>query len=196
MAADRPVGLFGGSFDPVHLGHLIAARVAFERLGLAEVRFVPAASQPHKVSGHLASAGDRLAMLRLALAGEPGFVVETAELDRPGPSYTVDTLRTLRAREPGRAFILLLGADAARGLPEWHEAAVIPALARVAVLTRPGSDPPPGVAPADLVPVPAVDISATEIRRRAADGRPLRFWVPDAVAEYVATHGLYRTEQA
>lgn len=196
MVADRPVGLFGGSFDPVHLGHLIAARVAFERLGLAEVRFVPAGAQPHKESGHAASATHRLAMLRLAVAGEAGFAIETAELDRPGPSYTVDTLRALRAREPGRSFILLLGADAARGLPGWHEAGAIAGLARVVVLTRPGSAPPAGIAPSDVVTVPAVDISASEIRRRGADGRPLRFWVPDAVADYVATHGLYRTEQA
>jgi nicotinate-nucleotide adenylyltransferase len=192
--AEAPVGLFGGSFDPVHLGHLIAARVAAERLGLAEVRFIPAAAQPHKGGRHVAGPEDRLAMLRLAIAGEPGFAVETLELERPGPSYTVDTLRALRAREPERPFILLVGADAARDLPRWREAEVIPSLARVAVLTRPGSEPPVAVGAVEVVAVPAVDISATEVRRRVADGRRLRFWVPDAVVEYIATRGLYRME--
>lgn len=192
--AEPVVALFGGSFDPIHLGHLIAARVAAERLGVDEVRFIPAAAQPHKGGHHAAPAEDRLAMLRLAVRGEPGFVVETIEMERPGPSYTVDTLRALRAREPGRPFILLVGADAARGFPEWREPEAIRALARVVVLTRPGHPPDPAVEADEVVAVPAVDISATEIRRRAADGRSLRFWVPDAVAEYIATHGLYRME--
>ncbi|MGH7733594.1 MAG: nicotinate-nicotinamide nucleotide adenylyltransferase, partial [Gemmatimonadales bacterium] len=109
---DRPVGLFGGSFDPVHHGHLIVARAALEELGLAEVRFIPAREQPFKQGRHQASAADRAEMLRLAIAGEPGFRVDTLELDRPGPSYTVDTLRQLTAQEPSRTFILLLGADA------------------------------------------------------------------------------------
>ncbi|HVX88879.1 MAG TPA: adenylyltransferase/cytidyltransferase family protein, partial [Gemmatimonadales bacterium] len=100
------IGLFGGSFDPVHHGHLMVAQVAREALELAEVRFVPAGEQPFKVGTHGATAQDRVAMLRLAVAGAPGFAVETCEVERPGPSYTVDTLRTLEAREPGESCLL------------------------------------------------------------------------------------------
>lgn len=191
---DRPVGLFGGSFDPVHHGHLIVARAAREQLGLDEVRFIPAREQPFKRGTHGAPAEARLAMLQLAVAGEPGFAVEPIELGRPGPSYTVDTLAALAAREPGRRFILLLGADAARELDQWHEAGRIAALARVAVLTRPGAAAPSSPLITDTVAVPAVDISATDVRRRVAAGRSIRYLVPDRVADYVAAHGLYRTE--
>ncbi|MFI5234519.1 MAG: nicotinate-nucleotide adenylyltransferase [Gemmatimonadales bacterium] len=194
--ADRPVGLLGGSFDPVHLGHLIVARVALERLGLARVRFVPAREQPFKRDQHSAAAVDRAEMLRLAIAGEPDFEVETLELERPGPSYTVDTLRALAAREPGRRFILLLGADAARDIGQWREAAAIPELARVAVLSRPGSAGPVSPLITDTVSVPAIDISSTEVRRRTAAGLTIRYWVPDAVAEYIAARGLYHMEGA
>lgn len=193
--ADGPVGIFGGSFDPVHHGHLIVARAALEQLGLAEVRFVPAREQPFKRGRHRAPAADRLEMLRLATAGEAGFRVDGLELERPGPSYTVDTLRELAAREPARRFILLLGADAAREVSSWHEAAAIPGLADVAVLVR-GGEGAPAVAPGSrLVPVPAIEISATEVRRRVAAGLSIRYWVPDAVAGHIAARGLYRTEE-
>ncbi|HET7025144.1 MAG TPA: nicotinate-nucleotide adenylyltransferase [Gemmatimonadales bacterium] len=192
---ERPVGLFGGSFDPVHHGHLIVARAALERLGLAEVRFIPAREQPFKQGRHQASAADRVEMLRLATAGEPGFRVDTLELDRPGPSYTVDTLRQLTAQEPSRAFILLLGADAARDFAGWREASVIPTLAEVAVLVRPGAEESGWPDGATRVPIPAIEVSATEVRRRVAAGRPIRYWVPDAVAGHIAARGLYRTEE-
>src|SRR6476661_5842415 len=116
------VGLFGGSFDPIHHGHLIAAQVAREALQLDEVRFIPTGIQPFKAEGPRAPAADRVAMLRLALGATPGMTLETCEVDRPGPSYTVDTLRALEAREPGRSFILLLGTDAGRDFPRWREA--------------------------------------------------------------------------
>jgi nicotinate-nucleotide adenylyltransferase len=185
------IGLFGGSFDPVHHGHLIVARVAAETLGLAEVRFIPAREQPFKQGRHAASAEHRLAMLQLAVTGEPGFGVERAELERPGPSYTVDTLATLRAREPGGTFALLLGADAAAELGAWHRAAELPGLARIVVFARPGSPVPDSPFVSSAITVPGIDISATEVRRRARSGRSLRYWVPDAVAEYVTRHRLY-----
>jgi nicotinate-nucleotide adenylyltransferase len=185
------IGLLGGSFDPVHHGHLIVARVAAEILGLAELRFVPAREQPFKRGRHAASAEHRAAMLELAVAGEPGFAVERAELERPAPSYTVDTLRALRSREPGRDFTLLLGADAAAELAAWHLAAELPGLARIVVFARPGSPVPASPLVSRTIEVPGIDISATEIRRRAREGRPLRYWVPDAVAEYVTRHRLY-----
>jgi nicotinate-nucleotide adenylyltransferase len=187
----RAIGLLGGSFDPVHHGHLIVAQVAAEALGLDELRFMPAREQPFKRGRHAAAAADRAAMLELAVAGVPGFAVERAELERPGPSYSVDTLEALRAREPESAFTLLLGADTALELEAWHRAAELPRLARVAVFARPGTPIPGSPLIAATVEVPAVEISATEIRRRVRTGRPIRYWVPDAVADYVARHRLY-----
>jgi nicotinate-nucleotide adenylyltransferase len=186
------VGLFGGSFDPVHHGHLIAAQVAREALQLEEVRFIPTGVQPFKSEGTRAPAADRVAMLRLALAGAPGFTLETCEVDRPGPSYTVDTLRAFEAREPGRSFILLLGTDAGRDFPRWREAEEIVRRAKVALLARPGHEAPAGSWVSAVVPMPALEISATDLRQRVADGRSIRYFVPDAVAAYVAERGLYR----
>lgn len=194
MSAGAPtssIGLFGGSFDPVHHGHLIVARAAVEALGLDELRFVPAREQPFKQGRHGAPPADRAVMLELAVAGSPGLAVERIELERPGPSYTVDTLEALRAREPGAAFTLLLGADAAAELDAWHRARDLPALARIVVFGRPGTPVPSSPLIAGAIEVPALDISATEIRRRARAGAPVRYWVPDAVAEYMARHRLY-----
>ena len=189
------VGVFGGSFDPIHHGHLLIARVIAETLGLDQVRFVPAREQPLKREGHRSSATHRSAMVALAVDDEPGFALESIELDRPGPSYTVDTLRALREREPELDPVLLLGADAAAELPRWKEGDAVLRLARVAVFTRAGIEAPviPGIW--RRVNVPAIEISATAIRARARAGQSLRYWVPDAVAEYVAAHGLYRTGQ-
>jgi nicotinate-nucleotide adenylyltransferase len=185
------IGLLGGSFDPVHHGHLIVARVAAETLGLAALRFMPAREQPFKRGRHAASAGDRAAMLDLAVANERGLGVERLELELPAPSYTVETLRALRARAPGAAFTLLLGADTAAELEAWHQAAELPALARVVAFTRPGTPPPVSALVESTIEVPAIEISATEIRTRVRAGRSIRYWVPDAVAEYIARHRLY-----
>ncbi len=185
------IGLFGGSFDPVHHGHLIVAQVAAEALKLDELRFVPAREQPFKRGLHGASPADRAVMLELAVAGSPGLSVERIELERPGPSYTVDTLESLREREPGAAFTLLLGADAAAELEAWHRARDVPGLARIVVFGRPGTPLPASALISGAIEVPAIDISATEIRRRARAGAPVRYWVPDAVAEYMARHRLY-----
>jgi len=187
----RSIGLFGGSFDPVHHGHLIVAQVASEALGLDQLRFVPAREQPFKRGRHVAPAADRAAMLDLAVAGTAGFGVERAELERPSPSYTVETLQGLRFREPGVEFTLLLGADAAAELSAWHRAGDLPGLARIVVFARPGTPVPASPLIAATVEVPAVEISATEIRRRVRTGLPIRYWVPDTVAEYVVRHRLY-----
>lgn len=186
------VGLFGGSFDPIHHGHLIVARIAAETLGLDQVRFMPALAQPLKGGRHGADAAQRAAMVELAISGEAGFALEPIELGREGLSYTVDTLRALRAREPGLDPVLLLGMDAAADLPRWKEGSAVLELARVAVFARAGSPvlEVPGIW--RTVDVPALEISATDIRRRAGAGRSIRYWVPDAVADYVAAHGLYR----
>ena len=187
--------LFGGSFDPVHLGHLVAAETAAEQLG-ARVRLMPAREQPFKRAergpGHRASAEQRAEMLALALAGNPRLSVERIELSLPAPSYTVRTLRALQEREPGNRFTLLVGADAARDLPAWFEAEALPGLADVVVFGRPGSPVPDLPVIQRTIEVPAVDISATAVRRRVAEGRSIRYLVPEAVREYIAAHGLYR----
>jgi nicotinate-nucleotide adenylyltransferase len=185
------IGLFGGSFDPVHHGHLIVARVATEVLGLDELRFVPAREQPFKQGRHGAPAADRAVMLELAVAGSPRLAVERIELERAGPSYTVDTLESLHLQEPDSTFTLLLGADAAAELGAWHRARELPGLARIVVFARPGTPVPVSPLIDASIEVPGIDISATEIRRRARAGAPVRYWVPDAVAEYMARHSLY-----
>lgn len=185
------VGLLGGSFDPVHHGHLLVAQAVLEGLGLETVRFVPAREQPFKRGRHGATAEQRAAMVALAIADEPRFALERAELDRPAPSYTVDTLRALKAREPGLELVLLVGADAAGELSSWREAAEIPRLARVATFARPGAPAPEAPGIWRTVAVPAIDISATEVRERVRAGKPIRWFVPDAVARYVVAEGLY-----
>jgi nicotinate-nucleotide adenylyltransferase len=133
-------------------------------------------------------------MVALAIAGEPRFALERAELERPAPSYTVDTLRQLREREPDRRFALLVGADAARELSEWRDAGALPALADLVVFARAGSEVPELPWPVQVVPVPAVGISATEVRRRVALGRSIRYWVPDPVGEAIRAAGLYLSD--
>jgi nicotinate-nucleotide adenylyltransferase len=185
------IGLLGGSFDPVHNGHLIVGQVAAETLGLECLRFLPARQQPFKQGQHGATAEQRTAMLALAIAGTPGFALERAELERSGPSYTVDTLQALHQREPGIELALLLGADAAADLPLWHRAGDIRKLAQVVVFARPGSPVPDSPTITRMIRVPAIDISATQVRQRVREGRSIRYWVPDPVAEYIDHHRLY-----
>lgn len=185
------IGLFGGSFDPIHHGHLIVAQVALEALGLESLRFVPAREQPFKLGQHRSAPEHRAAMLSLAIAGSPAFGLERSELERAGPSYTVPTLEALHRRHPHDALILLLGADAAADLHAWYQAERIPQLAQVVVFARPGSSVPATAAISRVIEVPAIDISATEIRRRVHQRRPIRYWVPDVVAEYIVQHRLY-----
>jgi nicotinate-nucleotide adenylyltransferase len=185
-------GILGGSFDPVHHGHLIAADRAAEALGLGTVLFVPARAQPLKPHGPVASTEHRVAMLALATEGHDRFALETCEVERAAPSYTVDTLRELRRRLGGERLVLILGADAASQLPRWRAADEVARLAEIAVLTRPGV---PEVASAfvkHLVATPAIEISASDIRARCLTGKSIRYLVPDAVADYIATHRLYQ----
>ena len=183
--------LFGGSFDPVHVGHLVAAEAAGEALD-ARVRFLPARVQPFKRAAHGASAEQRAEMLDLAVAGNPRFAVERIELMLPAPSYTVRTLQALAAREPGNRFTLLLGADAASELAAWYQVDALPALADVVVFARPGASLPRHAAIRQVVEVPVMDVSATMIRDRVRRARSIRYLVPDAVREYIAARGLYR----
>lgn len=185
------VALFGGSFDPVHIGHLVVAEAAADVLGMT-VRFLPAREQPFKRAAHVASAGQRAEMLALAVAGNPRLGVERIELELPPPSFTVHTLRALAERDPGERVTLLLGADAAVDVPAWHEADALPGLADFVVFARPGVPVPGQLAGARVIEVPALDISATRVRALVAQGRSIRYLVPDAVREYIAAHGLYR----
>jgi nicotinate-nucleotide adenylyltransferase len=183
--------LFGGSFDPVHVGHLVVAEAVADALGM-RVRFVPAREQPLKRAAHAATPEHRTAMLEAAIAGNPRFRLERIELELPNPSYTVRTLRALAEREPGNRFVLLVGGDAVRELPTWHDVDALPALADLVAFERPGAPPPSHGLIGRTVAVPAFDISATGVRTRVAQGRSIRYLVPDAVREYIAAHGLYR----
>jgi nicotinate-nucleotide adenylyltransferase len=189
-------GVFGGSFDPVHHGHLIAADRAAEALGLETVLFVPCARQPLKAGGSVATAKQRCEMLRIAVQGHPCYAIETMELDRPAPSYTVDTLRILRERWPDDRLVLILGADAAATLPKWRAADEVARLAEIAVLTRPGVPDVTSAFVKHLVATPAIEISASDIRARCLTGKSIRYLVPDAVADYIGRHHLYEMAEA
>ena len=188
------LGIFGGSFDPPHLGHLLPVIDAAEALGLDAVRFVPTAVQPLKVGRVSASPDHRLAMTERLVAGIPGFAVDSVEITRAGLSFTVDTLAAMAARHPGSELVLLLGADAFALFGEWREPERIRQLATIAVLVRGGDRmPDPGARTGvRLLQTRRVDISSTELRARVADGRTIRGFVPDAVADYIAEHRLYK----
>jgi nicotinate-nucleotide adenylyltransferase len=185
-------GIFGGSFDPVHHGHLIVAARAAEALGLDTVFFVPCRAQPLKPQGPVAGGKDRAAMLRLAVEGDPRFTLDTQELERPAPSYTVDSLRAVRARWPDERLVLLVGADSAAQLHRWRAADEVARLAEVAVLSRPGAAPVESAFVRHTVATPAIEISASDIRARVMAGRSVRYLVPDRVAEYIGKQGLYK----
>lgn len=182
------IGILGGSFDPIHHGHLILARAAKEELGLDRVVLIPANKSPHKTDTNPATPEDRWAMVNLAIRGEEGFEASDIELRRPAPSYTVDTLQEFKVRFPGDEFTLLIGADNVATFDTWREPDEIRRLVRIAVLDRAGS------ATAHDWPVVQrlVDISSTDIRSRVAAGRSIRYLTPGAVCDYIHSHRLYR----
>ena len=199
-----PLGIFGGTFDPIHVAHLAVAEEAAEALGLASVAFVPAGEPPHKPGRPITDGEQRLAMVELAIAGNQRFVADRRELDRPGPSYTVDTLEEMHADAPPDAppdLVLIVSAEAFLGFMTWHEPRRILELARVVVAPRDGyPEAGPGFLAAHLPDLadratfldsPRLRLSASELRARAAAGRSLRYLVPDAVAAYIGDHALY-----
>ncbi len=198
------LGVLGGTFDPVHLGHLILGEAARQELALDRVVFVPA-GQPWRKGGREISPGaDRLQMLRLATAGNPAFEVSILEIDRPGPSYTEVTLEALQDENPGAELFFILGGDALTDFPHWHDPQRIAELATLAVAER-GDEALAGEAEVGLPGVharlchlrmPRVDINATAIRENGREGRSIRYLVPDAVAAYIEERGLYRAPQA
>ena len=195
-------GLFGGSFDPIHVGHLHIARQACVHLHLDRVVLVPAGQPPHKLGKVLTDQEHRFEMARLAVAGEPCFSISRIDLDRPGPCYSVDTVRLLQEEwGPEARFFFLIGADSLADLPTWYQPRRLLQLCQVVAVSRPGYDVDPAEvnarfpgAPPVLVleHVPPIDVSATEIRRRVAAGCSIEGLVPPTVAAYVKAHGLYR----
>ena len=191
------VGLYGGTFDPIHLGHLRAAENAREELGLDLVAFVPAALPPHR-GAPVTAARDRLAMVRLATTPYAAFEAWDHELRREGPSYTIDTVEALVAASPVDSFVLVVGSDTWPEIPSWREPERPLALVEVAVVDRPGHaqaqpvPPFPGARGARRVGGPGLPLSASAIREQARAGRSVRFLVPDAVLDYIGSRRLYR----
>ena len=198
------VGLFGGTFDPVHLGHLILAEQARQQLRLQCVRLIPAAIPPHKQETRISDGKHRLEMARLAAAGNPALDACDIELRRGGVSYTVETLRTLHEENPGDELVLLVGGDSLADLPTWRELGEILALAELAVAYRPGTPAPDfsrlaGLVSAErlaamsqaVIEMPLIEIAARDVRRRVAQGQSIRYLVPAAVEAYIQAHDLY-----
>ncbi len=195
------LGIFGGSFDPVHNGHLALASACQHQDGLDEVWFTPTAVQPLKQHGPHATDAQRLEMLQLATLPEPGWRICRLEIERGGLSYTVDTLRQLGQELPNAVLFFLMGADAVKDVPHWHQPREIFALATPLVVRRAGQPEPdmtelrsicaPNKQP-KRIEMPAINASSTEIRRRAGAGQPIDDLVPPSVAAYIATHSLYR----
>lgn len=191
----RRIGVFGGSFDPVHNAHVALASVALEQLRLDEVRWIPV-GQPSQKTRQLADGADREAMVRLAIAGEPRFVLDRTELRRRGTSYTLDTLREFRAAEPDAEWFLVLGQDQYASLHTWRDWRDLVGLVTLAIANRPGAEPAVNAMVArtasQIVTLPMMDISSTEVRRRVAAGEPIGDLVPAAVAGYIGSRQLYR----
>jgi nicotinate-nucleotide adenylyltransferase len=199
--AGSRIGIFGGAFNPPHIGHLVCAQEAHWQLGLDVVVFVPVRVAPHRTIDQDPGPEVRFTMCEHATSADGRFAVSRIEIDREGPSYTVDTLRELRRARPDDEFFLILGGDQAAALPQWHEPEEVLSLATVAVAER-GEDhrrdtiaaSVASVRPGDRVvffDMPRIDVSSTLIRARAASGQPIRYLVPDKVANYIGAQSLY-----
>ena len=195
-AAHTPrIAIFGGSFDPVHRAHVALARLALRELALDELCWVPA-GQPWQKARELTPALHREAMVRLAIAGEPRFTLSRCELERIGPSFTLDTVRLLQAARPGVRWVLVIGQDQYAALHTWQGWQDLLGLVTVAVANRPDApltaDPRVLRAPHEAVALPMMDVSSTDIRARIASGERIDDLVPETVARYIESHGLYR----
>jgi nicotinate-nucleotide adenylyltransferase len=194
------LGLYGGTFDPIHLGHLILAEQCLEACGLDRVWLIVAGSPPHKPGGRT-PVGHRLEMVGIAIAGHPAFAASDIEAKRPGPHYSVETLESIRRDHPDDELFFLIGADSLADLPTWREPERIARLATIVVVNRPGieeADPArlpdfgPGSYPLAWVSIPPVGIASSDLRRRLAEGWSIRYMVPRGVEAYIEAHGLYR----
>lgn len=196
------IGVLGGTFDPIHYGHLVLAEEARVRLQLSRVLFAPARESPHKLGRPLTPAHHRLQMVRLAIASNPAFAASEVDLNRPGPSYTVDTLALLQAQlGPEAELYFLMGMDSLAGLLTWHRPDLLLARAQLAVAVRPGYSVDlqtleralPGIsARTHLLETPEMGIASLGLRRRVRASLPIRYQLPDSVEAYIRQHGLYR----
>ncbi len=203
------IGLYGGSFDPIHFGHLIPTRSIAEQLALSRIVLIPSARPPHKRSGTVADSRDRLAMAELAVEGEPLLEVSDAELRRDGPSYTFDTVTQFRAGlDPSDELFWIIGADSLPELPTWYRISELVAVVTIVTAARPGCVEVDASALATAVgpeaaaalvanrhETPEIAISSTEVRQRVAEARSIRYLTPDAVVSYIASRGLYRSRR-
>jgi nicotinate-nucleotide adenylyltransferase len=206
FASLRRVGLLGGTFDPIHFGHLVIAEEVRTVLHLAEMVFVPAGHPPHKPGRIVTEAQHRLAMLELAIASNPHFTISLVDLERPGPSYTVETLQLLRQQWGAQtAIYFVIGGDSLEDLLAWYDpAGILQQLTALVAVQRPGYEEAagyrdtlearlPGIRQRlIMVQAPQLDISATDLRRRVAEGRPIKYQTPEAVERYIIEYGLYR----
>jgi nicotinate-nucleotide adenylyltransferase len=194
------VGILGGAFNPPHVGHLVCAQEALVQLELEKVVFMPVGQAPHRQLEDDPGAEGRLEMVELAVGDDSRFATSRAELDRSGPSYTADTLRELHSQSPDDELFLILGGDQAAALPRWHEPETVLSLATVAVVERSNWSRNaigitigrlPGAERIRYLDMPVMQISSSSIRRRVREGLPIRYLVPDKVATYIETNGLY-----
>jgi len=189
-------GLLGGTFDPIHTGHLIVAETVRSDFGLDRVVFVPTSIPPHKPEGPEADSESRYRMVQLAVNGHDGFSVSDAEIRRGGVSYTLDTLKGFHQSEPGNAFYLIVGMDSLIDMSHWKKPEAVFELATVLVASRPGFNDSQAESwikvKAIMVPTPRMDISSSEIRNRIRCGKSIRFWIPASVEQYIKLKGLYR----
>lgn len=203
MTASSAIGVFGGTFDPIHIGHLVVAQDAAVALGLDQVLFVPNHIPPHKRHQHVTGATERSTMVRLAIADNPLFAFSSIELDREGPSYTLDTMRALHAQMPeGTRLVFLTGSDSLLGLHTWHEPEILLNEFDLVFLARPTDSPidwqslerrfPAIRDRVRMLAVPQLEISSRELRRRVAANQPIRYYVVPEVERYITQHGLYR----
>jgi len=194
------IGILGGTFNPPHLGHLVCAQEAYRELQLDRVMLIPARIPPHKPVEHEPGPEHRLRLCQLAIEGDDRFSVSQLELERDGPSYTVDTLEALSSQTPNNELFLVVGGDIAAGLPKWHRPERVLEVATLAIAKRRGTSRHSVAAALDSLrggdracffSMPRIGVSSTMIRRRVAAGQPIRYLVPDRVAEYISRHELY-----
>jgi len=207
-ANTRRIGVLGGTFDPVHYGHLVIAEEVYATLQLTEIVFVPTGQPPHKTNIEITSAAHRLEMLELAIASNPHFTISRVDLDRPGPSYTVDTLQLLRKQwGKNTAIYFIIGGDSLEDLLSWHDpSGILEQLTYLVAVRRPGYNESEasydwletrlsGIKQRLLVvDAPQFDISATDLRQRVSEGRPIKYQTPESVESYIVQYGLYRTK--
>ena len=203
QAAGTRLGVLGGTFDPIHHGHLVAASEVHHQLGLDQVLFVPAGNPPHKPDRPISPVWPRLRMIELAIAGRPHFAISRADVDRPGPCYTVDMLRLLRAEWGSHAALFFIeGSDSLAEMVTWYQPRDLIELCELAVVKRPGAEVGldqlerhlPGVsARIHWVMMPSLEISSSDLRSRVRDGRPISYLVPSPVERYILEQGLYRS---